>query len=89
MPIYEYENPEYAVTVLAQFPVASRPDTIVLTRRTVPSRVTVCTGAQAPTMSDKLAEGYKTLEARGQLKAGPKTMSTQAIKRAIAMPDTD
>ena len=40
-------------------------------------------------MSDKLAQGYKTLEARGQLKAGPKTMSTQAIKRAIAMPDTD
>lgn len=89
MPLYEYENADHAVVLLAQFPVADRPDEIVLRRRTVPSRVTICTGAQAPTMSDKLAQGYKDLEARGQLKAGPKTLSTAAIKRAIAMPDTD
>lgn len=89
MPIYEYENQEHAVVLLAQFPISARPDEIVLRRRTVPSRVTICTGARAPTMSDKLAQGYKDLESRGQLKPGPKTMSTQAIKRAIAMPDTD
>lgn len=89
MPLYEYENAEHAVVLLAQFPVNARPDEIVLKRRTVPSRVTVCTGAKAPTMSDKLAQGYKELESRGQLKAGPKTLSTRAIKQAIAMPDTD
>lgn len=89
MPLYEFENADHGVTLLAQFPVDARPDTITLTRRTVPSRVTVCTGAKAPTMSDKLAQGYKDLESRGQLKEGPKTMTTAAIKRAIAMPDTD
>lgn len=89
MPLYEFENEEHAVVLLAQFPVNARPDEIVLKRRTVPSRVTVCTGAKAPTMSDKLAQGYKELESRGQLKAGPKTLSTRAIKQAIAMPDTD
>lgn len=87
MPLYEFINEEHGLTQTLQFPVGSRPDEIVLRRRTVPSRVTIGTGAKAPTMSDKLAQGYKDLESRGQLKAGPNTPTTQQIKQAIAMPD--
>jgi hypothetical protein len=88
MPAYEFENEEHAVVLVAQFPVNARPDEIVLRRRTVPSRVTIGTGAKPPTMSDKLARGYKDLESRGQLVAkGTHAMTTAQIKRAIAMPD--
>lgn len=87
MPLYEYANDEHGLTQTLQFPVNGRPDEIVLRRRTVPSRVTIGTGAKPPTMSDKLAQGYKDLEARGQLKPGPATPTTQQIKQAIAMPD--
>ena len=90
MPLYEFENAEHSVTLLAQFPAHARPDTITLTRRTVPSRVSICVGAQPPTMSDKLAAGYKHLEDTGKLAArGSAALSTATIKRAIAMPETD
>ena len=87
MPLYEYTNEQHGLKHAIQFPVNGRPDEIVLRRCTVPSRITIGTGAKPPTMSDKLAQGYKDLESRGQLKQGPATLSTQQIKQAIAMPD--
>ena len=89
MPLYEFQNDEHSVTCCVHFPADARPDTITLTRRTVPSRVSICVGAQPPTMSDKLAAGYKHLEDTGKLAArGKAALSTATIKRAIAMPET-
>jgi len=87
MPAYEFENEEHGLTQTLHFPVNTRPDEIVLRRRTVPSRITIGTGAKPLTMGDKLAQGYKDLESRGQLKDGPASPTTKQIKQAIAMPD--
>ena len=88
MPIYEYANDALGIEIPMHFALADRPDEIVLKRRTVPTRVTIGTGAQAPTINDRLAAGYKALESKGLLKDGPNTLSTAEIKRAIAEPAT-
>lgn len=86
MPTYEYANEELGIEVTVRMPVDARPDQIVLRRRSVPSRVTVGTGARPPSIGDKLAAGYKALENAGQLRDSPNYLPTHAIKRAIAEP---
>lgn len=88
MPLYEYENSVHGITIDLRLPVDDRPDKIVLTRRRVPSGVTVGTGTPPPTLGDRLAVGYKTIEAAGHLRdhqAG--YLDTATVKRALAMPD--
>lgn len=92
MPLYEYVS-EHGQTVLLPRPVDLRDAPVVLggvrfRRRTVPSRVTIGSGARPPTLGDKLAKGYKHLEETGQLAANNKNyLPVSAIKRAIAMPE--
>lgn len=89
MPLYEYENAEHGITHTVACGLAERPAQIVLTRRMVPSRVTIGVGAQPPTMGHKLAAGYKALEASatGLADRGGRYLPVETIKRAIAMPD--
>lgn len=90
MPAYEYENEEHGLRVVVAFPVAARPDVITLKRRTVPTRVFVGVGALPPTTGDKLQQGYKDLEEKGQLRdRGGNYLDVKTIKKAIAMPETD
>lgn len=88
MPLYEYENAEHGITTTIACPLDRRPEEIVLRRRSVPSRITVGTGAKPPTMGDKLAQGYKALENAGQLTdRGGNYLPIKTIKEAIATPD--
>lgn len=88
MPCYEFENEEHGIRLVLPLSVYGRPDTIVLRRRTVPSRVTIGVGAKPPTDGEKLAAGYKQIEDRGQLQTGGNYLDVATIKRAIAEPDT-
>lgn len=89
MPLYEYENREHGITHTVACPLAQRPEQIVLTRRTVPSRITVGVGARPPTMGDKLAQGYKALEnsKTGLADRSGNYLPVKTIKEAIATPD--
>lgn len=96
MPLYEFINKEHGVRVDVIYPVNERPasivrDGIVLTRATVPSRITVGVGAKPPTFTDKLRKGYKEREEAGDFrgKRKPGYLSDAQIKKALAMPDTD
>jgi hypothetical protein len=92
MPLYEYVSPEGS-TVLLPRPVDLRDAPVQIAgvsfrRRTVPSRITVGSGARPPTMGAKLAEGYKRLEQAGQYSdKNPNYLSEAEIKRAMTLPD--
>lgn len=88
MPIYEYANEALGVEVQLRQAVDERRDSIVLTRRQIPSRVTVGVGVAAPTINDRLAAGYKQLESSGQMNGatGKDYLPTSEIKRAMAEP---
>lgn len=85
MPAYEYENKRHGLRVTVNAPVQTRPGRIVLTRRTVPSVIRVNTGVKEATLSQKIHEGYRQLEARGHLaKKAPASPSTKEIKRILS-----
>lgn len=91
MPLYEYAS-EQGQTVLLRRPVDLRDapvfiDGVKLRRRTVPSRITIGTGAKPETHGAKIARGYKHLEETGQLSDRPNYLPAAAVKQAIAMPD--
>lgn len=91
MPLYEFENVQHDIRVTLPLPVEGRPDEIVLKRRTVPSRITVGVGTKPPTLSQKLAQGYKRLEETGALrddKSG-QYLPVKTIKRALETPDPE
>jgi hypothetical protein len=91
MPLYEY-SADNGATVLLRRPVDLRDAPVIidgarLRRRTVPSRITVGTGARPETHGAKIARGYKHLEDTGQLVDRPNYLPAAAVKQAIAMPD--
>ncbi len=88
MPVYEFENLEHGIKIDLPLPVEGRPDQIVLTRRTIPSRITVGSGTKAPTQGENLLKSYKALEDQGKLHDNPNYLSAAQIKRAAEMPDT-
>ena len=87
MPAYEFENKEHGITVLVPMPVAQLKDEITLSRVRVPSRINIGVGAQPPTTSDKLRQGYKKLEEKGQLQDRPGYMPARTLKRVLETPD--
>lgn len=93
MPIYEYESPSGS-TVLERRPVAERDAPLIVDgvphrRRTLPSRLTVGTGAAPETMSAKTWKGYRDLELKGQLQDRPGYMPVAEVKKVLAAPETD
>lgn len=86
MPIYEFVNEEHGIRAEARFPVSARPDTIVLTRRTVPSRLNIGVGAQPMTAGQELLADYKKLEATTGLDQRPGRMTAEQIKAAAQSP---
>jgi hypothetical protein len=87
VPTYEYTNEEHGIRIDVRMPVDARTDTIVLTRRTVPSRITVGVGAQPPTHGERLLKDYKRLEDTGQLSDHPNYLSPAQVKAAAALPE--
>lgn len=87
MPSYEYATDDGEVSVILHRPVEERDAPVVLKRRTVPSRLTVGTGAKPETMGSKLRKGYYKLEERGQLKDRPNYLPAKTIKKALHIPD--
>lgn len=89
MPAYEYFNAKHGVHVTIVSSVADRPARVILRRREIPSRVSICTGAKEPTHSDQLAAGYKKLEELGQLRKTnrPGQLTNKQIKNALAAPE--
>lgn len=91
MPLYRFISAA-GHAIDEHFPVDKRPDTIernkvVYRRRTVPERVGTITGVQAPTMGQKLHDGYKKLEEQGKLQERPGYLPLKKVKEALAMPD--
>lgn len=90
MPIYEFENVEHGLAVALRMPVDERKNEIVLTRKQIPSHLTVGVGAKPPTTGEKLQQGYKVLEECGQLReTGGDYLSIKEIKQVIAAPEAD
>jgi hypothetical protein len=87
MPLYEFENTEHGIRIDLPLPVDARPDTIVLVRRTVPSRVTVGVGARPATQGEALLQSYKAMESQGKLTQSSNYLSVAEVKRAASMPD--
>lgn len=90
MPLYEFKNEEHGVAVQILFAVADRPGEIILKRASVPSRITVGTGARPDTHSSRVLKGYRKLEsAAGGLSAAPgkSYLNANQIKAACALPD--
>lgn len=80
--IYENTDLGYTVTV----PGRGWPNELVFARRTIPERIGTICGAKPPTMGEKLSEGYKRLEDKGQLKDAPGYLPLSAVKKALAEP---
>jgi len=94
MPAYEYESDQGGTITLVR-PVDQR-DAMVLIRgtryrrRTVPSRITVGSGAKPETIGAKLTKGYHQLENLGKLSdKNPNYLPVNKIKEALAMPEVD
>lgn len=92
MPLYEYTTEDGKTSVLVPRPVDLRDAPCIingvrLRRRTVPSRITIGSGARPETMGDRLTKGYRHLETTGQLADRPGYLPAKTIRQAIATPD--
>ena len=91
MPLYEYVSP-HGSTVLMHRPVEQRDHPVEISnvtfrRRTVPSRISIGTGARPETQGSKILRGYRAMELAGQLTDNPNYLDAATVKRAAAMPD--
>ncbi len=85
MPVYEYIHPGTGAQLLAVRAVPNRDEPPVpgYVRRTVPSRITIGTGAPQPTVNDNLRRAYYQLEHAGKLRDNGRHLRTGAVKRAL------
>lgn len=93
MPVYEYANAAGQTTLMHR-PVLERDLPVevngeVYHRRTVPSRISVGTGAPPETMSKKTWKGYRDLEMAGKLQDRPGYLPAKVVKEALLAPETD
>ncbi|HLP07943.1 MAG TPA: hypothetical protein VK178_07240 [Opitutaceae bacterium] len=91
MPVYVFENKELGLRAELPFPVAERPEQIVLTRKTVPDTVAIAGSATSILAeSSDLARAYKRLEERGALdpRNRGQGMSDAERKAALSLPPT-
>jgi hypothetical protein len=92
MPLYEFVSPA-GHTLLLHRPVLERDlpveiNDVVFRRRTVPSRISIGTGAPPETQSQRTWKGYRALEMAGKLDDRPGYLPAETVKRALLEPET-
>ena len=90
MPIYEFEGD--GRRILLRRSVDDRNKPLVIDGRpwqrvTVPSRITVGTGAAPETMSSKTWKGYRDMELAGKLQDRPGYLPAKVVKEALSAPE--